>query len=215
MKTLDILRSLKGEVGMQKVSEDYNERYDYLVTLLNKDDFIERKYVGAEIPNYICSFPPEQLSLYNEMAKKLTKKITTLGRRIIHINLYEVMIELVKETGNFEDYLEESELTQDEIKDDFMGILDNEKVFAPRIAQMIVEANPEVVIIDGVGEVYPFIRIHALLEMLPSCMRNRVPLVIFYPGKYDKILGSSALQLFGKLEHKNYYRAFNIFTEVK
>ena len=68
---------------------------------------------------------------------------------------------------------------------------------------------------NGIGEAYPFIRIHTLLEKLPTLLKRLVTIVVFYPGNYDKVTGSSALQLFGKLEHKNYYRAFNIFTEVR
>lgn len=193
----------------------YNERFLYLMDLLDDDKFIQRKYVGAEIPNYICAFPPEEVSSYNDMVDNLFKNLTKKGRKVMHLNVYEIMIGMLKDSGDFEDYLEEPSLTHKKIMEDFNGVLDNETEFAPKVASLINDNVPDLVLMNGIGEAYPFVRVHTLLEKLPTLLRRLVPIVVFYPGNFDKITGSSALQLFGKLEHKNYYRAFNIFTEVR
>ncbi|MCH3907668.1 MAG: DUF1788 domain-containing protein [Sphaerochaeta sp.] len=193
----------------------YNERYAFLLDLLDDDKFIRKKYVGAEIPNYICAFPPEDVSSYNDMLENLAKALTSKGRKVLKVNVYEIMIEMLKDSGDFEDYLEEPSLTHKKIMEDFEGVLDNDTEFAPKVASIINESVPGIVLMNGIGEAYPFIRIHTLLEKLPTLLKRLVPIVVFYPGNYDKVTGSSALQLFGKLEHKNYYRAFNIFTEVR
>lgn len=193
----------------------YNERYTYLIELLDDDKFIQKKYVGAEIPNYICAFPPDDVSSYNDMVDNLSKNLTKKGRKVIHLNVYEIMIGMLKDSGDFEDYLEEPSLTHKSIMEDFEGVLDNDTEFAPKVASLINGGTPDLVLMNGIGEAYPFIRIHTLLEKLPPLLKKLVPIVVFYPGNYDKVTGSSALQLFGKLEHKNYYRAFNIFTEVR
>ena len=193
----------------------YNERYKYLMELLDDDKFIQKKYVGAEIPNYICAFPPEEISSYNDMVQNLEKNLTKKGREVLHLNVYEIMIDMLRASGDLEDYLTEPSLTHKQIKEDFDGILDNDTEFAPKVASIINDSTPDLVLMNGIGEAYPFIRIHTLLEKLPTLLNRLVPIVVFYPGNYDKVTGSSALQLFGKLEHKNYYRAFNIFTEVR
>ena len=193
----------------------YNERYKYLMDLLDDDKFIQKKYVGAEIPNYICAFPPEEISSYNDMAQNLAKNLTKKGRKVLHLNVYEIMIDMLRASGDLEDYLTEPSLTHKQIKEDFDGILDNDTEFAPKVASIINDSTPDLVLMNGIGEAFPFIRIHTLLEKLPTLLNRLVPVVVFYPGNYDKVTGSSALQLFGKLEHKNYYRAFNIFTEVR
>ena len=200
---------------MSSKEMSYNERYAFLLDLLDDDKFIQKKYVGAEIPNYICAFPPEDVSSYNDMLENLAKTLTRKGRKVLKVNVYEIMIEMLKDSGDFEDYLEEPSLTHKSIMEDFEGVLDNDTEFAPKIASIINESAPDLVLMNGIGEAYPFIRIHTLLEKLPTLLKRLVPVVVFYPGNYDKITGSSALQLFGKLEHKNYYRAFNIFTEVR
>lgn len=193
----------------------YNERFLYLLDLLDDDKFIQKKYVGAEIPNYICAFPPEEVSSYNDMVDNLAKNLTKKGRKVLHLNVYEIMIGMLKDSGDFEDYLEEPSLTHKSIMEDFEGVLDNDTEFAPKVASLIDDSAPDLVLMNGIGEAYPFVRVHTLLEKLPTLLRRLVPIVVFYPGNFDKITGSSALQLFGKLEHKNYYRAFNIFTEVR
>lgn len=200
---------------MSSKEMSYNERYAFLLDLLDDDKFIQKKYVGAEIPNYICAFPPEEISSYNDMAQNLEKNLTKKGREVLHLNVYEIMIDMLRASGDLEDYLTEPSLTHKQIKEDFDGILDNDTEFAPKVASMINDSTPDLVLMNGIGEAYPFIRIHTLLEKLPTLLNRLVPIVVFYPGNYDKVTGSSALQLFGKLEHKNYYRAFNIFTEVR
>ena len=82
-------------------------------------------------------------------------------------------------------------------------------------------AQPEehdLVLVSGVGSVYPMLRTSSLLSNLQPIM-NRTPLVMFYPGKYDQV----TLRLFGKLslsasfeatskskKPEHYYRAFRL-----
>ena len=42
----------------------------------------------------------------------------------------------------------------------------------------------DVVIISGVGKIYPFVRIHTMLENIADEFKD-VPVVVFYPGNYD------------------------------
>ena len=69
----------------------------------------------------------------------------------------------------------------------------------------------DVVFITGVGEVYPHLRTHALLDNIQHLFAD-VPLVVAYPGLYD----GQSMRLFAGvagrgLEDGNYYRAFNLF----
>ncbi|MBQ9001175.1 MAG: DUF1788 domain-containing protein, partial [Eggerthellaceae bacterium] len=66
-------------------------------------------------------------------------------------------------------------------------------------------APGDVLLITGVGEVYPFMRAHNILNNMQSTMRD-VPVVVAYPGTYD----GGSLSLFGKLNDGNYYRAFDL-----
>lgn len=126
----------------------YNERYAFLLDLLDDDKFIRKKYVGAEIPNYICAFPPEDVSSYNDMLENLAKALTSKGRKVLKVNVYEIMIEMLKDSGDFEDYLEEPSLTHKKIMEDFEGVLDNDTEFAPKVASIINESVPGIVLMN-------------------------------------------------------------------
>jgi hypothetical protein len=60
-------------------------------------------------------------------------------------------------------------------------------------------------LISGVGNAYPLLRSHNLLNNLHPLMGD-TPLVMFYPGIYT----GQGLSLFGKLKETNYYRAFQL-----
>ena len=61
----------------------------------------------------------------------------------------------------------------------------------------------EVLVLTGVGEAFPFMRIHTLLEA--SLFAER-PVLVFYPGTFN----DQQLRLFNCLKPNNYYRAFNV-----
>ncbi len=79
------------------------------------------------------------------------------------------------------------------------------------IANRITGAEYDVMFLLGVGEVFPFIRSHNVLNNLQSTAKEK-PTVMFFPGDYTHSLESGAsLELFGRLHDDKYYRAFNIF----
>ena len=63
----------------------------------------------------------------------------------------------------------------------------------------------DVLLITGVGAVFPFMRIHILLEALQPYFSD-IPILVMYPGSFD----GHAVKLFDRLEQNDYYRAFNV-----
>ena len=80
--------------------------------------------------------------------------------------------------------------------------------FVSRIRSRIEESGFEegdcVILLTGIGEVYPYVRLHKILELLQPSFPN-TPIVAMYPGSFD----GSYLRLFERLEPNPYYRAFN------
>lgn len=62
--------------------------------------------------------------------------------------------------------------------------------------------------LSGLGNAWPLVRGHELLSALQDVMGS-TPLVLFYPGEYN----GQDLQMFGKIESRNYYRAFKLVPE--
>ena len=101
-------------------------------------------------------------------------------------------------------------MTKDKLLGQLQSILDVKPVLVPAIAKQLQEDTYDIVFLSGVGEVFPYIRSHQILNNLQSVIKN-VPMVMFFPGKYTHSLElGSSLDLFGKLHDDNYYRAFNI-----
>jgi hypothetical protein len=78
------------------------------------------------------------------------------------------------------------------------------KAFAEKM-QYKPHKKGDVLLLTGVGEVYPFMRIHSLLEELQTGFDD-IPIVVLYPGSFD---GRSVI-LFNEFKPNEYYRAFNI-----
>ncbi len=80
----------------------------------------------------------------------------------------------------------------------------------PEIAKKIESTDHQLVFLTGIGEVFPYIRSHSILNNLQVVAKHK-PTVIFFPGEYQHSLDKGAtLKLFGKLGDDKYYRAFNI-----
>jgi hypothetical protein len=62
----------------------------------------------------------------------------------------------------------------------------------------------DVLLLTGVGDAFPFMRVHTLLEALQPYFGD-IPILVMYPGSFD----GSYVRLFDKLTPNPYYRAFN------
>ena len=90
------------------------------------------------------------------------------------------------------------------------GVLDPDTHLVPAIALKMQDADFDVIFLNGVGEVFPYIRTHSILNNLQSTA-TQIPTLIFFPGEYTHSQESGAsLELFGRLRDDRYYRAFNI-----
>lgn len=66
----------------------------------------------------------------------------------------------------------------------------------------------DVLMLTGVGEVFPFMRIHTLLEALQPYFSD-VPILVMYPGEFD----GRHVKPFNRLTPNDYYRAFNVIDQ--
>ena len=148
-----------------------------------------------------------------QLIQNLIRKLGQSGVRVLEINLYDLCLELLEARGILEQIIAgESEWSRDELKELLQGPLDPEGHLVPAIAQKMTAAEFDVLFLTGVGEVYPYIRSHTVLNNLQSTAKDQ-PTVMFFPGTYTHSLDKGAsLDLFGRLHDDKYYRAFNIDT---
>jgi len=187
---------------------------DYLTERLNKilpriisDDFLKGRGIGNEIAFYIFDYPPEDELRVREHIHFLLDHIPKQrpGLRVKHINLFDFILDYLKSRNLLEKALKMQHEKGDEtLKEALKGPLHENKL-ATIFVEVAQPQQNDLVLLSGVGSVWPLLRSHTLLNNLHPIMGN-TPLVMFYPGRYD----GQSLRLFGKLKSNNYYRAFKL-----
>lgn len=187
----------------------------HLLSVVSSHRFRNNVGLNNEVPFHICPFEPEISSDMMQAVKQLKNELADKGVGVLEINLYDLVIEILKEEGDWEWLLEnETTLSRDELKEELQGILDTESVLIPAIFKKMQAASYDVIFITGVGEVFPYIRSHNILNNLQRVAKEQ-PTLMFFPGKYQHSLASGAsLRLFDKLTDDKYYRAFNILDRA-
>ena len=188
------------------------KRFDHLFKLISSQRFLQKQGLGNEIPFFICPFAPQETVEFQRSEKQLVRRLAQQGIRVLEIDLYDLVIELLQERGVWERVLEiEATITPDQLKELLQGVVDPETHLVPAIAARMNQSTFDVMFISGVGEVFPYIRSHNVLNNLQSTAKER-PTVMFFPGEYTHSLEAGAsLNLFGRLQDDKYYRAFNIY----
>jgi hypothetical protein len=188
------------------------ERFNHLLTVMSSQRFLQKQGLGNEVPFFICPYKPEEANEMERLRKQIVNKLDQVGVRVLEVNLYDLSIELLKEREIWDQILSiEATVSKEQLKELLQGVLDPETHLVPAIAGKIAESEFDVMFLSGVGEVFPYIRSHNVLNNLQSTAKEK-PTVMFFPGAYTYSLESGAsLDLFGRLHDDKYYRAFNIF----
>jgi hypothetical protein len=189
-----------------------HERFQHLLAIMSSESFLKMEGLGNEVPFFICPFKPEECRDMSRVGKQLITQLADRGIHVLKINLYDLSISLLQQRGVWDQILAAEEtLSKDELKELLQGLLDPEAHLIPAIAERMAERDFDVLFLTGVGEVYPFIRSHTVLNNLQRVAKDR-PTVLFFPGEYSYSPEEGAsLDLFGRLRGDRYYRAFNIY----
>ncbi|WP_431810629.1 DUF1788 domain-containing protein [Lysinibacillus capsici] len=182
-----------------------NDRLRLISERIKEDKFIEGRGLGNEISFYIFDYDPKDELAVRDHVTSLHKEFQggLYNRRIIEFDLYKMLIEITKEKRIF-DRIPEMETKQG--KDALfkaMTTFAKPDMFLAKIKEQIGDHN--VVLLTGVGKVYPFVRSHNILNNLQEVL-DKTPVIMFFPGEYD----GQSLQLFSKFKDDNYYRAFRL-----
>ncbi|MCR9580721.1 DUF1788 domain-containing protein [Vibrio antiquarius] len=193
---------------MQTVQQ-LQQRLEKVQDRLESDEFLTNKELGGEIGFYIFDYPAEHEIIVREHIDFLTKKLASRseikGKRFASINLYEMVVELLKSRKLLDRaYKMQFEKGDDALFKALKGPLEQNR-FAEFIVKQANVLECDFIILHGLGSVWPIIRGHGLLNALHAKVGN-VPTVMFYPGEYD----GATLKPFGRIESNNYYRAFKL-----
>jgi hypothetical protein len=188
------------------------DQLQHLFSVISSKRFQKKQGLGNEVPFFICPYDPRDEVAMGKIQKQLVNQLEKSGVQVLPINLYDLSIEILKKRNIWDRVLSmEKAVPKDQLKELLQGVLDPETHLIPEIREKMNEKDFDVMILSGVGEVFPYIRSHNVLNNLQSTAKEK-PTVMFFPGAYIHSLESGAsLDLFGKLKDDKYYRAFNIY----
>lgn len=189
------------------------ERAEHLYRVITSERFLTKQGLGNEVPFFICPFPAEDGLTMIEDRLDLIQRIEHTGVTVLDLNIYDIALGLLDERGILEDVLAaEPDMEKSELRELLQGVLDVHEHLIPKIAEAIAAQPHDVIFLSGVGEVYPYIRSHNVLNNLQSTAKDK-PTVLFFPGSYTHSTATGgSLDLFGLLHDDKYYRAFNILN---
>lgn len=189
------------------MKRELTERLNEILPTIVSDSFLSGKGLGNEIAFHVFDYPPEAELTVRDHIQFLMEHApkNRTGMCVSHVNLLQLVVNYLKDRR----LLDKVHAMQRE-KGDAYTLSKLEPILHPGklIDRFLSMANPEasnLVLVSGVGSVYPFMRAHSLLNNLHSVM-GLTPLILFYPGVYD----GKSLRLFSKLGGQNYYRAFRL-----
>lgn len=212
----------------QKISQQpLAHRFEHLVKVISGERFLQMKGLNNDLPFYICEFKAAEAIDMERLRRQLinTLESTTVdclggrGVKVLDINLYDLCIELLQaregsaEGSRLWDEIVavEADVDKDSLLELLQNVLGIEEYLIPAIGERIQHSAFDVLFLSGIGEVFPYIRSHNVLNNLQSTAKDQ-PTVLFFPGEYRHSLEQGAsLELFGLLHDDKYYRAFNIY----
>lgn len=212
----------------QKISQQpLANRFEHLIKVIGSERFLQMRGLNNDLPFYICEFRASEAVEMQRLQRQLISSLANLsvlclgrrGVRVLDINLYDLSIELLQAREGSGDgsrlwdelITVEADVEKDNLLELLQNVLGIEDYLIPAIGERLQQADFDVLFLSGIGEVFPYIRSHNVLNNLQSTAKNK-PTVLFFPGEYRHSLEQGAsLELFGLLHDDKYYRAFNIF----
>lgn len=194
------------------MSSSLSSRLDQIIPRVTDDDFLSSEGIGNEIACYIFDYGAEdELTVRDHIDWMMERFASHHSKlRVLHLNLLDVVVAYLESRGLFEKALEMQKRKGDAgLLRALKGPLAAEKV-RDFIAAEHNPADHDLLLLSGIGSVWPMLRAHGLLNCLHT-VTGQTPLVMFYPGTFD----GTTLRLFGDIAAstpkpgtKPYYRAF-------
>lgn len=184
---------------------DIMQRLDRLRIKLQDDDFLHGRGLANEVNiSIFCYEPKEEMAIRHFVAQMVNDSSIKAKCNLMECNLYSIFLSICDDEEITDQVAGiEAEDGCDYVLEHLQRTADN-KTFVQKM-QYDNHKIGDVLLLTGIGEVYPFMRVHSLLEVIQTEFSD-IPVVVMYPGKFDGL----NLKLFSQFEPNSYYRAFNI-----
>ena len=188
-------------------AQNLEEDFARLRAKLSDPMFLANKGIGNEVGFFVF---PYDASREDEVRARTDDLVRfsdegKLPCRIVRRDLWDVFLQICEQRRILD------KIPDLERRRGSRALLDRlQKIATPEAFVRAMDYQPhepgrDVLLVTGVGKVYPIVRAHSILENAQHVFAD-VPVVLLYPGKYD----GAQLHLFNSISDGNYYRAFNL-----
>lgn len=180
--------------------ESILSRLDALRDKMADEAFLSNKGLSNEVGLYVFAYSPREEMAVRHFIQNLQNENEASGESHFKIyDLYEILLSICRERRILD------RIPQMEVQRGASFMLQQIQRVAPPeayVERMKYEKHcaGDVVIITGIGRVFPYMRSHNILNNLQHVFDD-VPVVLFYPGEYT----GQTLTLFEKFMDDNYY----------
>lgn len=180
-----------------------NERLDQLRRLIQEEDFQEGRGLSNEVNIRIFCYQPEDEITVQHFLGRL-RNDSSLECNLIECNLYQIFLSVCEDLDIIDAISDMEEADGGDYLLEQLHAAVGEGEFIEKM-QYEPHERGDILLLTGVGDVFPFMRVHALLEALQPYFSD-IPILVMYPGVFD----GHQLRLFNRLQPNDYYRAFNV-----
>lgn len=189
------------------MNQQLQDRLNQIPDKILSEDFLKSQGLGNEIGFWIFDYPAEDELQVREclsfLGELLAKKHSRL--KVVNVNLLQVVRDYLDQRSFTDKAIQMQKTKGDQaLLKALSGPLHMDK-FAPYFMEQSNAAEQDVILLTGVGSVWPVLRAHSLLNKLHALLGHK-PLVLFYPGHYS----GQSMSLFNRVPSDNYYRAFRL-----
>ena len=216
-----------GENATQRC--DIDADFEQLRAIMEDPSFRSGSSLAGEQAFYIYDYPPECELEVRENIPLLAKQLQTMKPKrpgdyaptVLRLDLYDLVIGILEKRNLLQRILtfeqdHHDPVSGNKVEDKFLALLENmvgaDSKYLPdavgaRFREALGAGKADIVFLTGVGQTYPYVRAHTLLETLQGKVEDK-PLVLFYPGRFTTTSAAgSTMPLYGCLPASNYYRA--------
>ena len=183
--------------------EQIKKRLDHLKAEIQEDDFLLGNGLSNEANIHIFCYEPKDEMIVRHFTDQLITD-TSLKCHPIVRNLYDIFLKICADIDILDAV---SEMEAADGSEYLLEQIHSTVGTGEFIEQLRYGKHQpgDVLILAGVGAVFPFMRVHKLLEAMQPHFPD-TPILVLYPGNFD----GYHLRLFNLLQPSDYYRAFNM-----
>lgn len=198
---------------MRKSFDHISQARQFIVGRLSDDALLGRGGRLLREGKYLLPYDPAQQDEAEELMDAIVRVDFPAHNVCAHvIDLYQVALDHLDTSGYWEAVCAvEPDISRQEMVEMLQDAVSVEHVIAPKVNEEIEShSEADIFFVRGVGEIFPYVRTNKVIGLLPA----RKPVVLWFPGTYDRSLDGSPTLNILNIEQGNtgsHYRATNVF----